>query len=206
MRQPSTIHIQTFPVDDLSRSAAARFASVSTDTEPERVPFGAGLQIPERISANLYWHGYEAHLDLEVVDGIPTCKRLSFEASAGLSAEMVRDFSLTHAVNLVAFYVAEDPEGGTATGEAALAAYGGAETRAAAVTATRQRRRRITAEVLIEVARVYLDDATGAPTQAVADHFTVSHSTAAKWVTRARAGGHLPATTPGKATTRVQTP
>jgi len=56
------------------------------------------------------------------------------------------------------------------------------------------------AAVLAETARVY-DEAWAAgapPTKAVAEHFTISDSAAAKRVSRARSAGLLPATTRGK--------
>jgi hypothetical protein len=55
-------------------------------------------------------------------------------------------------------------------------------------------------DVLAEVARVYDEAwASGArPTKAVAEHFTISHSAAAKRVSRARTAGLLPKTTRGK--------
>jgi hypothetical protein len=50
-----------------------------------------------------------------------------------------------------------------------------------------------------EVARIYrLAAGTGAPTRAVAEHFTIDKSTAAKQVARARARGFLPPTTRGR--------
>lgn len=57
-----------------------------------------------------------------------------------------------------------------------------------------RRRNRITDEHLAEVTQVYGDaDAQGRPpTQAVADHFQTSHSTAARWVGLARRAGKIP--------------
>lgn len=54
-----------------------------------------------------------------------------------------------------------------------------------------RRRRRITSDHLQLVARVY-NGADDKPTQAVQRHFAVSHSTAAKWVGKAREEGLLP--------------
>jgi hypothetical protein len=56
-----------------------------------------------------------------------------------------------------------------------------------------QRRNRITAEHLANVASVYREawEAGEHPTKAVESHFGVSHSTAARWVGQARRAGHL---------------
>lgn len=64
----------------------------------------------------------------------------------------------------------------------------------------RRRRNRVTAELLREVAKVYMAAlADGAPTKAVSEHFHTSHSNAARWVQLARSEeyGFLPKTTPG---------
>lgn len=56
-----------------------------------------------------------------------------------------------------------------------------------------QRRRSVTPELLETVATVYRQavDAAKAPTKAVADHFEVSHASAARWVREARKAGTL---------------
>jgi len=59
-----------------------------------------------------------------------------------------------------------------------------------AFQATR-RRRPMTDELLEEVAGVYRNDRTGAPTKAVQDHFPTSHRTAARYVGEARKRGFL---------------
>ncbi|MQA82929.1 MAG: hypothetical protein GEV10_31500 [Streptosporangiales bacterium] len=54
-------------------------------------------------------------------------------------------------------------------------------------------------DIYVEAARVYKEAyATRSPTQAVADHFTISKDAAAKRVARARERGLLPRTTRGK--------
>jgi hypothetical protein len=73
-----------------------------------------------------------------------------------------------------------------------------------AVSESRQarsaRRVTITDALLREVAEVYRAAASaGKPTSVVADHFGVAHRTAALYVQKARAAGHLPPTTQGKA-------
>lgn len=74
----------------------------------------------------------------------------------------------------------------------ALAAAHGID--AVAPASERRPRTRITDDHLIDVANVYdaADAAGQGPTRAVADHFDVPHSTAAKWVGRARQRRFLP--------------
>ena len=61
-------------------------------------------------------------------------------------------------------------------------------------------RRRMTDEHLIDVANVYRAawQEGGNPTQAVANRFGTSHSTAARWVGLARKAEYLPSTDPGR--------
>lgn len=61
-------------------------------------------------------------------------------------------------------------------------------------------RRRMTDEHLADVAAVYRAawQSGGNPTQAVADQFNTSHSTAARWVSLARKAEFLPVTDPGR--------
>jgi hypothetical protein len=70
----------------------------------------------------------------------------------------------------------------------------------AAVERLRGAGTRRSAAHLAEVARVYQHawDTGQAPTRAVAEHFTISQSAAAKRVSRARQAGYLPITTRGK--------
>lgn len=58
-----------------------------------------------------------------------------------------------------------------------------------------RKRHRITTRHLEEVAKIYVNASSRGkpPTMAVADHFSVAHSTAAKWVGRARKAGLLAA-------------
>jgi Homeodomain-like domain len=68
-----------------------------------------------------------------------------------------------------------------------------------ATEGTKGGRTKLTSEHLAQVAAVYADAyATGDPTQAVADRWHVTKSTAAKWLTRAREEGLLGAAIHGK--------
>jgi hypothetical protein len=62
----------------------------------------------------------------------------------------------------------------------------------------RPRRRKVTDDMLGEVARVYRDHFDEGPWQAIKDRFSVSESTAGRYVLLARKAGYLPDTTAGK--------
>jgi hypothetical protein len=62
-----------------------------------------------------------------------------------------------------------------------------------------QNRRKVTPNLNQKVAEIWLGDATGAPTKAVADHFDLAPSTASLYVKRARDAGLLPRMPPKKA-------
>ena len=64
--------------------------------------------------------------------------------------------------------------------------------------ARRPRRRKVTDDMLGEIARVYRDHFDEGPWQAIQDRFSVSESTAGRYVLLARKAGYLPDTTAGK--------
>jgi hypothetical protein len=59
-------------------------------------------------------------------------------------------------------------------------------------------RRKVTDELLREVAALYRDNIGSGPWQAITERFKVSRATAGRYVMLARQAGHLPQTTPGK--------
>jgi hypothetical protein len=62
----------------------------------------------------------------------------------------------------------------------------------------RPRRRKVTDDMLGEIARVYRDHFDEGPWRAIQDRFSISESTAGRYVLLARRAGYLPATTAGK--------
>ena len=62
-------------------------------------------------------------------------------------------------------------------------------------------RRRITPELLQEVASIYLADCRGAPTEAVREHYVVSPAQASTYVRLAKEAGFIPEGQPRKDTT-----
>jgi hypothetical protein len=59
-------------------------------------------------------------------------------------------------------------------------------------------RRKVTDELLQEVAALYRDTVDSGPWRAIAERFSVSETTAGRYVGLARKAGYLPATRPGK--------
>lgn len=59
-------------------------------------------------------------------------------------------------------------------------------------------RRKVTDELLREVAALYRDNIDSGPWRAITERFKVSRATAGRYVMLARQAGHLPHTTPGK--------
>lgn len=59
-------------------------------------------------------------------------------------------------------------------------------------------RRKVTDEVLAEVAALYRDNIDQGPWRAIGERFSVSDTTAGRYVLLARKAGHLPQTEPGK--------
>ena len=60
-----------------------------------------------------------------------------------------------------------------------------------AIRTPARRRRIVTDDLLRDVARIYEEDTTGAPTRAVADKLFTSHRNAVRWVALARKRGFL---------------
>jgi hypothetical protein len=107
--------------------------------------------------------------------------------------------ALLRAANSAAWNKAREalgkPAGQPMTQEEATAAarMAAASTAAAASIPPPVRRRSVTQDLLREVAQVYRAalDAGAPPTQAVANHFITTHSSAARWVREARKSGEL---------------
>lgn len=114
-------------------------------------------------------------------------------------------YATLQVVQQVAVFTSDDLAGDPVDGENAWAGVRGAVERqrsrsqqAAAAVPVTARRNRVTDSHLEQVAELYREaQADGAPTLAVSERWGTSHSTAARWVQRARAAGLLPPTRPG---------
>lgn len=176
--------------------------------------FPAEVEIIAIPSDHAHWPG--VRMRFEVEHGRPVCTQLSFErvapsgeppgpeitaaAIASVAVEAVTAKALAWQAAQLRQYVkysamvadggsytvdedgtisfALSPEEKRATEESALALH---------------RQRTIGAGHLSDVAKIYLADPTGKPTEAVKDHFHTSKRTATRWVQLARDRGLLPA-------------
>ncbi len=62
----------------------------------------------------------------------------------------------------------------------------------------KQKRRKVTDRFLMEVADLYREFVDDDPWQTIADQYTVTKQTAARYIVQARKAGYLPKTTPGR--------
>lgn len=173
----------------------------------EFVPFGDELQLPERFAARLTGDDLPGVASIDVTiavrDGRAVCDSITINAApdGAVTTDALREIPMKALVNKIAIdraYAMDLPPDhwltNAAPGQRIFMPLSAASeaVQAAAERTLSSRRRRITPEFLAEVAEVYrgaLD--TGAPTVAVKDHFNVSHSTAARYVDKARKGGLL---------------
>jgi hypothetical protein len=135
---------------------------------------------------------------LEVVDGRPSCRELRVVAHEGGRGIRQADLAALRVEDLVAsaYAIASRRED-----ESALDTFTGLPAVAKTISeATGPKYRTMSPQHLERVAQVYAADTTGRPTQHVAESYGIPHPTAARWVQKARAAGHLPRTVKGRKT------
>ncbi len=184
--------------------------------QPGRAPDGwiIPVEVRDRVVAatfELEMHREDGTPDLflgfEVRDGVPQCRRAELRSSEGgrevLSSDL-RGVKLEDLLELAVVQVAlalRQPEDGEAVG--ALSMITTEEERRQTLSQTRgvrrEARRRVTDDLLREVAQVYRDNVDDNPTAAVQRHTGRSHRTAALYVQQAREAGFLGASVRGKA-------
>ena len=161
---------------------------------------------PQRIDIDLvgdgYQPGYKARI--EIIGGVPQCRMLAVESVEGgrevtaldIKAIRVNDFIDVAIGSSAMDFVDQHADGSRVITRTSY----GPKTVASAHKAVQRARtpRTITDGVLRNVAEVYRSNLDGNPVEAVGKSFGVKHRTAANYVQRARAAGHLPPTTPGK--------
>lgn len=147
-------------------------------------------------------------LSFEVRDGVPQCRRAELRSTEDgrevLSSDL-RGVKLEDLLELAVLQVAmsltvEHQEGGVVSHMTPITTEVEArETLTQIRSARREGRRRVTDDLLRDVARIYRENVDSNPTAAVADHTGRRHRTAALYVQQAREAGFLGASIPGKA-------
>ena len=154
-------------------------------------------------------------LHFEVRDGVPQCRRaevVSTDAGREVLSSDLRNVKVADLletavsqaalVNLYEGTGVPDPVSGATMTKFSEVPPQSEEQRRRIVSQTRkarkESRRRVTAELLAEVARVYRENVDGNPTMAVAEFTGRAHRTAALYIKQAREAGLLGAASPGK--------
>lgn len=144
-------------------------------------------------------------LRLEVVDGVPQCREVVVSSVEGGREVKPADLKAVHVTEVLeeVFAALSGRLTKTESGRTVILEEWGQRAQNEAVkqiVASRKGRhaRRITPELLAQVAQIYRDNIKGNPTEVVATNFGVSKRMASDYVSRARAAGLLPPTTRGK--------
>lgn len=189
--------------------------NVTTDQGMQASYDGAGsmvrvgdLYLPTHFEMS--WPGAEGHPGLEmtfaVIDGVPQCREVRIRSvddgrpvrTADLRALRMDDFTEAASVLVAQHWVDTSDDGVVST----VTTNRQVDVDAAFKTITAARkdsRRRITDDLLREVAEVYRGTPGPHPTKAVADHFEVKSRTAGDYVRAARDKGFLGPAAKGKA-------
>lgn len=175
------------------------------------VAIAEGVLVPARLVADLTDLGIAGvasiRIEIESEGGRLRCTSIAFTAAAGeeVRADVFRDLSLGDLVGETMFGVTlvqvDTPDWVASPASIFIEARAGNEEvqrRARAALHLMSRRRRVTDDLLREVAEVYRAADDGRPTEAVARRFAASHSTAARWVGLARERDFLGATSSGR--------
>jgi hypothetical protein len=138
-------------------------------------------------------------------NGAPECRQVTFTSHPEGREVLTKDLRGIKVDDWLEYAVAyagqrwSDEAGGSTKISWDVSAEGGREMVRKARIARREARRRVTPELLQEVASVYRAHIDGQPTEAVAEHFNKAHRTAALYVKQAREAGFLGASVRGKA-------
>lgn len=154
----------------------------------EGLPFPSQVEVAQRLTPGGRFNGEDDYLVIkytyEMRSGVPECVVLSIESQYGqrdirakdlelIKIDDVLEATLDH---LTVWMRTHQPT---------------SRQRRTAVAGLMRRRRTLSDDVLLEVARIYEENIDDAPTQAVSDHFDISKSAADKRVKRARDAGYI---------------
>ncbi len=159
------------------------------------------------VEFHLVWPGTAeqptAKMSFRVRDGYVECSGVSLDAKPGgpevtpadidTVARGLRGWGLHTAISLLQGSQEELP-----SDDADVPVQGAADKAPRKPKNRRPRRLKVTDDMLGEIARVYRDHVHEGPWKAIQDRYSVSESTAGRYVLLARKAGYLPATTAGK--------
>ncbi|TYK50579.1 hypothetical protein [Actinomadura decatromicini] len=198
---------------NLYAGRAGMRSSVQYDESEKWLPIGDGYELPHQFTVTYVPRsgsadpiGFEIHF--EVIDGAPQSREVRILATPGnrevrnadLRAIPVEEITEQVAAQLAVQYRTDEQGNRRRVARFILTEDGQREGITAVRTARRQVRRRVTNEILRQVAEVYRENLAHAPVRAVAEHFDLgSDRTARRWVQQARAAGHLGSAVKGKA-------
>lgn len=164
----------------------------SDDKKFKLVPVGDRL-VPEAIFIKVDSDNAnpELKMKIEVRQGIPIFTEVTLKSNPGGPDIRDRDLKNIYLDNWLREIVAEFSESPDGEGD------GDRRHAIKNVEQVRKGRSRMSPEYLERVAKVYRDNVTGKPTDAVRRAFGLTPRTAARYVSRAREAGLLPPTDPG---------
>ena len=176
---------------------------------PEWVEFVLGTMVPRHFLVELTEHEvpHAGAITVEVTvpaDMVPRCDSIAFTAKPGesLSTASLRELPMDRLLRQLAMDASrfeEQTPDWVEEPETALVPLRGEAREQIEKHLAGRRRHRIDESFLRQVADIYQAN-PDAPTRAVGKQLHGEYSTAARWVSHARARGFLPPTTPGKAT------
>lgn len=147
-------------------------------------------------------------LGCETRDGVPQCRRVELRSTPEgreIQSSDLRGVKLEDLLEIAVVSAATHPEKQGQQGEVVIRMRPARTEEERRETLTQMRatrrdaRRRVSDELLQEIAQVYRDHLDGTPTAAVAQHTGRAHRTAALYVKQAREAGFLGAAVRGKA-------
>lgn len=187
--------------ENMSAVWVTRDLVVEWGTGAELVPVGDVFMPDElEVEGTVGPNGPSFSVVITVVKGVPRCTGVAIRESPACSEVRSRDLKAIRLEDILETATALASY--RSTGDGTMVRASSVDHRASDIRAIRearsQARRKVTPELLAEVAdlyRAYFDDS---PIERIATAFQVSERTAARYVQLCRRDGHLPPTTPGK--------
>lgn len=178
---------------------------VAWDMLGEVAEVADGVALPAELHLRFYGSTEQPSLLVKygIRDGTPVCVGLTIEAKTQGREVLPKDFDIIRrelanwtqtVITNVMQHVRSESEGTVDSPDFVDSATG----RAAYRNAQKGRRRKVDDRLLEEVAAIYREYIDDRPWRTIAERFSVSETTAARYVVLARKAGLLPATKPGR--------